>query len=52
MLGEDLLPVAPGEVGRLARRGHMPLGYLGDEAKTAATFVTDGGKVFTGGKVF
>lgn len=32
-------PVGPGVVGRLARRGHIPLGYLGDEAKTAATFV-------------
>jgi acyl-CoA synthetase (AMP-forming)/AMP-acid ligase II len=34
-------PVAPGSgaVGRLARRGHVPLGYYKDEAKTAATFV-------------
>lgn len=32
-----------GEVGMLARRGHIPLGYWGDEAKTAATFkVVDG----------
>jgi fatty-acyl-CoA synthase len=28
-------------VGRLARRGHIPLGYYKDEEKTAATFVTD-----------
>jgi fatty-acyl-CoA synthase len=41
VLGDDLRPTPPGVVGRLARRGHIPLGYLGDEAKTAATFVTD-----------
>jgi acyl-CoA synthetase (AMP-forming)/AMP-acid ligase II len=29
-----------GEVGWLARRGRIPLGYYKDEAKTAATFVT------------
>jgi fatty-acyl-CoA synthase len=32
--------VAPaGEVGMLARRGHVPVGYYKDAAKTAATFV-------------
>ena len=43
VLGDDLRPVAPGsgEVGRLARRGHLPLGYYKDETKSAATFVTD-----------
>jgi len=43
VLGEDLRPVAPGsgDVGLLARRGHIPLGYFKDEAKTAATFVVD-----------
>jgi len=41
VLGDDLKPTPPGVIGRLARRGYMPLGYLGDEAKTAATFVTD-----------
>ena len=43
VLGDDLRPVEPGrgEVGLLARRGHIPLGYYKDEAKTAATFVTD-----------
>ncbi|HEV2309757.1 MAG TPA: AMP-binding protein, partial [Acidimicrobiia bacterium] len=30
-----------GQVGRLARRGHIPLGYYKDPEKTAATFVTD-----------
>jgi acyl-coenzyme A thioesterase PaaI-like protein len=37
--------VAPGSgvVGKLARRGHIPLGYYNDPAKTAATFfVVDG----------
>ncbi|MGW4855578.1 acyl-CoA synthetase [Streptomyces sp. NPDC004288] len=32
------LPVAPGETGRLAQRGHVPLGYYNDPAKTAETF--------------
>ena len=41
VLGDDLRPTPPGVIGRLARRGHIPLGYLGDDAKTAATFVTD-----------
>jgi len=31
-------PVAPGEVGRVAQRGHVPLGYYNDPAKTAETF--------------
>ncbi|MGW5017320.1 acyl-CoA synthetase [Streptomyces cacaoi] len=31
-------PVRPGEVGRLALRGHVPLGYWNDPAKTAETF--------------
>ena len=30
-----------GQVGRLARRGHIPLAYYRDPDKTAATFVTD-----------
>ena len=43
VLGDDLRPLAAGsgEVGLLARRGHIPLGYYKDDAKTAATFVTD-----------
>jgi 3-oxocholest-4-en-26-oate---CoA ligase len=41
VLDDSLQPVAPGSgaVGRLARRGHVPLGYYKDEAKTKATFV-------------
>ncbi|MZD07736.1 AMP-binding protein [Streptomyces sp. SID5785] len=31
-------PVAAGEVGRLAQRGHVPLGYYNDPKKTAETF--------------
>lgn len=41
VLDDDLRSVAVGEVGRLARRGHVPLGYWKDPAKTAATFPTD-----------
>jgi 3-oxocholest-4-en-26-oate---CoA ligase len=42
VLDDDDRPVAPGSgvVGRLACRGHVPLGYYKDEAKTASTFVT------------
>ncbi|MBY8339417.1 acyl-CoA synthetase [Streptomyces spinosirectus] len=32
------VPVAPGEVGRVAQCGHVPLGYYNDPAKTADTF--------------
>lgn len=31
-------PVAPGEVGRVAQRGHVPVGYYNDPVKTAETF--------------
>jgi len=43
VLDDDLRPVEPGSgvIGRVARTGHIPLGYYKDEAKTAATFVTD-----------
>ncbi len=42
VLDDDLKPVAPGSgvVGRLARGGHIPVGYYKDEVKTAKTFVT------------
>ena len=44
VLDDDLRPVEPGsgQSGRVARRGHIPIGYYKDEAKTAATFFTDG----------
>jgi acyl-CoA synthetase (AMP-forming)/AMP-acid ligase II len=34
------LPPGTGQIGRLARRGNIPLGYFKDEEKTRATFVT------------
>lgn len=40
VLSDDLLPVAPGETGTLARTGNIPVGYWKDEKKTAATFRT------------
>jgi acyl-CoA synthetase (AMP-forming)/AMP-acid ligase II len=43
VLDDDLRPAPPGVVGRLARRGRIPLGYYKDTAKTAVTFpVVDG----------
>jgi acyl-CoA synthetase (AMP-forming)/AMP-acid ligase II len=41
VLDDELKPVAPGSgvTGRLARRGHIPLGYHRDPDKTKATFV-------------
>lgn len=40
VLDDDGNPVQPGsgQIGFLARAGHIPLGYYKDEAKTAATF--------------
>ncbi|MEU5286719.1 acyl-CoA synthetase [Streptomyces sp. NPDC020755] len=35
-------PVVPGEPGRIAQRGHVPLGYYNDPAKTADTFFRRG----------
>ncbi len=43
VLGDDGHPVGAGEVGMLARRGHIPLGYWGDPEKTARTFVEHDG---------
>jgi acyl-CoA synthetase (AMP-forming)/AMP-acid ligase II len=43
VLDDDLRPAAAGVVGKLARRGHVPLGYYKDPEKSAATFpVVDG----------
>jgi acyl-CoA synthetase (AMP-forming)/AMP-acid ligase II len=39
VITEDGAPAPVGEVGLLARRGHVPIGYYKDEQKTAATFV-------------
>ncbi|MFI7341230.1 acyl-CoA synthetase [Streptomyces sp. NPDC050085] len=35
-------PVAVGEIGRIAQRGHVPLGYYNDPVKTAETFFQRG----------
>lgn len=46
VLSEDLSrPLEPGEpaIGWLAQSGRVPIGYLGDERKTAATFPTIAG---------
>jgi acyl-CoA synthetase (AMP-forming)/AMP-acid ligase II len=41
VLGDDGRPVTPGsgQVGRLARKGRVPIGYYKDEVKTKATFL-------------
>jgi acyl-CoA synthetase (AMP-forming)/AMP-acid ligase II len=46
VLGEDMRPLTPGTglMGKLARRGRIPLGYYKDPEKTAATFVTIDGE--------
>ena len=45
VLDDDLRPVIPGSgaVGRLARRGRIPVGYYNDPEKTAETFVEKDG---------
>ena len=40
-------PVEPGEVGRMARGGNVPLGYYKDPEKSAATFITIDGKRYS-----
>ncbi len=44
VLDDDLRPLTPGDgrIGRLARKGRIPVGYHKDPAKTAATFPVDG----------
>ena len=44
VLGDDGRPAAPGQVGRLARGGHVPLGYYKDPARTVAMFAEVDGK--------
>lgn len=45
VIGEDGSPIVPGsgQIGRLAVRGAIPLGYYKDPVKTAATFPVIGG---------
>ena len=42
VLGDDLRPLKPGSgaMGKLARRGRLPVGYYNDPEKTAQTFLT------------
>jgi acyl-CoA synthetase (AMP-forming)/AMP-acid ligase II len=49
VIDDDGGEVEPGDgrVGRLAVGGRLPLGYYKDEAKTASTFVTIGGKRYS-----
>ena len=44
VLGDDGGAAGPGQVGRLARGGHVPLGYYKDPARTAAMFAEVNGK--------
>jgi acyl-CoA synthetase (AMP-forming)/AMP-acid ligase II len=44
VIGDDGQPVAPGQMGRLARGGHVPLGYYKDPVKTSAMFAEVDGK--------
>jgi acyl-CoA synthetase (AMP-forming)/AMP-acid ligase II len=39
VIDDDNRPVAPGETGRIARGGHVPLGYYKDPEKSATIFV-------------
>jgi 3-oxocholest-4-en-26-oate---CoA ligase len=46
VLAPDLTQVEPGSgvIGRVAQRGHVPLGYYKDEAKTRESFITIDGE--------
>ncbi len=46
VLGDDMRPLQPGSssIGKLARRGRLPIGYFNDPEKTAKTFVTIDGE--------
>ena len=44
VLGEDGRPAPPGQVGRLARGGHVPLGYYKDPERTATMLAEVDGK--------
>ena len=47
VLDDDDRPAGPGQIGRLARSGHVPLGYYNDPDKTAALFAEVDGKRYT-----
>ena len=44
VIDEHGRPVSAGEIGRIARGGHVPLGYYKDPVKTAAMFVEVNGE--------
>ena len=44
VVDDDMKPVAVGETGWIARKGHVPLGYYRDEEKTKKTFATIDGQ--------
>jgi len=47
VIDEDNRPVQPGEIGRMARGGNVPLEYYKDPEKSAATFITLDGKRYS-----
>jgi acyl-CoA synthetase (AMP-forming)/AMP-acid ligase II len=47
VLDDDGALAAPGQVGRLARGGHVPIGYYNDPVRTAAMFVEVDGKRYS-----
>jgi acyl-CoA synthetase (AMP-forming)/AMP-acid ligase II len=47
VLDDDGGLAAPGQVGRLARGGHVPIGYYNDPVKTAAMFVEVDGRRYS-----
>jgi len=47
VLDDEGRPAGPGQVGRLGRGGHVPLGYYNDPVKTAALFAEVDGKRYT-----
>jgi len=47
VIDDDNQPAKPGEIGRLARGGNVPLGYYKDPEKTAATFLVIDGKRYS-----
>jgi acyl-CoA synthetase (AMP-forming)/AMP-acid ligase II len=47
VIGDDDRPVAPGQVGRMARGGNVPLGYYNDPVKSARTFIEVDGRRYS-----
>jgi acyl-CoA synthetase (AMP-forming)/AMP-acid ligase II len=47
VLTSDFTPAPVGVIGKLARRGHIPLGYYKDPEKTAGTFRTVGDRRYS-----